>query len=260
MRERNDLCRRVTGLGVLALTVWTLGGLPATASEAPPVVHRAIEYHGGSVFDRSTTELELCSGSGCYEISARMNDGVYRYEVAGPVSAGHRRVEASNDAVRHWHEGVEQEVTPANAQRLRDWAMARIYFVFLPYRLGDPGVQLADLGLEGWGDRQLRRVKVTFRSGSSTDAEDEFLYWFDPQTSRLEQFAYSFEGDPGGLRFRRLFNYRRVGGLLFFHQENLGVDADGLDIEQVTPEFVERRMRSISTVTVDDIQVEPIAD
>jgi len=126
--------------------------------------------------------------------------------------------------------------------------------------LGDPGVAQRDLGLESWGGRQLHRVKITFRAGSSTDAQDEFVYWFDPDNGRMEQFAYSFEGDPGGLRFRRLFNYRRVGGMLFFDQENLGIDADGLDIDQVTPEFVDRRMRLISTVTVDDLRVEALAN
>lgn len=244
----------------LALVILWLAALPLGAVEEVEVIRRAIEHHGGGLFDGSVTELELCSGSGCYRLSARMNNGVYRYRVAGPVRAGQREVESWNDGLRHWHDGVEQEVPPGDAQRLRDWAMARIYFVFLPYRLNDPGVMQRDLGLERWGDRDLHKVKITFRTGSSSDAQDEYLYWFDPESGRLEQFAYSFDGNPGGLRFRRLFNYRRVAGLLFHDQENFGVDADGLSVEQITPGFVEGRMRSISTVTVDDIRVAPLAE
>jgi len=255
MSSRQRQIRRGPVIVLLLLTA-----LPLGAAEELAVIERAIEHHGGSIYDHSQAELELCSGSGCYQISVRMEDGVYRYRVAGPVSAGHRQVEVTNNALSYWHEGVEQAVTPGEEQRLRDWAMARIYFVFLPYRLGDPGVRQRDLGLERWGARELQKLKITFRAGSSTDDQDEFLYWFDPQTGRLEQFAYSFEGNPGGLRFRRLFNYRRIGGILFFDQENLGLDADGLEIDQVTPAFVDARMRPISTVTVSDVRVETLAN
>ena len=76
---------------------------------------------------------------------------------------------------------------------------------------------------------------MTFAAGSSTDAEDEYLYWFDPETARLEQFAYSFQGRPGGLRFRRLDNYRRVGGILCaaaLHEQVATVDRQPDEREQ----------------------------
>ena len=116
-----------------------------------------------------------------------------------------------------------------------------------------------DLGVEEWEGRRLHKVKVTFVAGSSTDADDEFLYWFDPASARLEQFAYSFAGRPGGLRFRRLDNYRRVGGILFFDQANLGVEGAGLRVDQIDPAFVRERMREISRVELRDITVRPLA-
>ena len=115
-----------------------------------------------------------------------------------------------------------------------------------------------DLGIEVWDDRRLRKVKVTFEAGTSTDASDEYLYWFDPDTGRLELFAYSYEVNGGGLRFRRLFNYRRVGGLLFYDQENWGTEGPGLAIDLVTPEYVETRMRHVSTIELRDIEVEAL--
>jgi hypothetical protein len=242
-------------MGALLVLVASSPG-PAAAQESLEIVTRAIEHHGGETYNASDSELTLCSGSGCYRISVVMNDGMYRYRVSGPVSAGHREVETSNDAVSHWHDGVVQQVTALDEQRLRDWAMARVYFVFLPYRLNDPSVIQRDLGLETWEGRRLHKVKVTFPPGSSTDAQDEFIYWFDPTTARLEQFAYSFEGDPDGIRFRRLSNHRRIGGILFFDQENLGVEGDEYSVDQITPTFVEQSMREISIVTLEDVRVE----
>ncbi len=93
---------------------------------------------------------------------------------------------------------------------------------------------------------------------SSGDATDEYAYWFDPDTAQLVLFAYSYEGNPGGLRFRKAFNYRRVGGILFFDQENLGVDIEGLSVDQIDERFVSERLRQISTVTLQNFQVRPL--
>ncbi len=248
--------RRPLRLAILLVGLLTTAAGGA-GDEGLSIVHRAIELHGGDLYEHSSISFDLCSGSGCYDISVETDDGLYRHRVAGPVSAGHREVEADNDTVRHWHEGEERPVTPAEEQRLRDWATARIYFALLPYKLNDPGVRQRDLGLERWGDRDLHKVKVTFRAGSSTDAEDEFLYWFDPETARLEQFAYSFAGEPGGLRFRPLHDHRRVGGILFFDQTNLGIDGDGLSVDLIDPDYVERAMRPVSTVRLENIEVVP---
>ena len=72
--------------------------------------------------------------------------------------------------------------------------------------------------------------------------------------------AYTYQDEPGGLRFRRLFNYRRVGGILFFDQENLGLEGAGLGVDAITPQYVEDALRPISTVTLEDVRVEPLVD
>lgn len=222
------------------------------------IVDRAIEFHGGARYLDSRTRLELCSKSGCYEVSATVQGGWYEHRVEGPYRGGVREVLIGNQRVLHWQNGKEMPVGPDDESRLRDWVMARVYFCFLPYRLGDDSVIQEDLGLERWAGRELHKVKVTFVPGSSTDAEDEFLYWFDPTSGRLEQFAYSFVGSPGGLRFRRPFNYRRIGGILFFDQANLGAAGDDLRVEQIDPEFV-ASMRRVSTIELENITVEALS-
>jgi hypothetical protein len=247
----------VTAL-VLAAAVTPAAAAEIAAEARLEIVARAIEYHGGDRYRHSEAELELCSGSGCYRIRVRTDGGLYAHEVSGPHRGRTRTVRADNDSVSVLRDGEPLAVLPEARQALRDWAMARIYFAFLPFRLEDPGVVHEDQGLEKWAGRRLHRVKVAFLAGSSTDAGDEFLYWFDPDTARLEQFAYSFDGRPGGLRFRRLSNYRRVGGILFFDQTNLGVEGDGLTVDEISAEFVEERMRPVSEVALREITVRPL--
>ena len=220
------------------------------------IVDRAIEHHGGEIYEYSLTELEICSKSGCFELRARRNGGEFDYLAKGEVRGTQREVRSTNDDVWLVEDGTTVEVDAERASGLRDWVSARIYYPFLPFRLNDESVFKQDLGLETWDGESLHKVKVSFVAGSSTSAEDEYLYWFEPETGRLVQFAYGFSGNPGGLRFRRGLNYRRVGGILFFDQENLGLEGDGLSVDQITPALV-AEMPLVSTVRLEGIRVEP---
>ncbi len=252
----------------VVLAVAALGGvLMAGSSEAAAaekvdrlgIVDAAIRHHGGDAYTKSLTSLTLSSRSGSFGLTVRVDGGSYEYTVVGQTSEGAtRRVLAGNDRLEVWLDGKGVPVAADEEQRWRDFAGARVYFCFLPYRLNDDSVYKEDLGPETWAGRELHKVKVTFGLGSSSDASDEYLYWFDAESGRLEQFAYSFKGNPGGLRFRRLFNYRRVGGILFFDQENLGVEAAALSVDRISPDFVEGRMRLVSTVTLTDLEVSPL--
>lgn len=232
------------------------------AAEVPKVrrldiVDNSIAFHGGEHYRESATVLELCSKSGCYSVSTVVDGGLFEYVVSGRIGGKERKVRATNDAVELWEDGSPVAVPAEQETRLRDWAMARIYFCFLPFRLNDDSVFKQDLGLEMWEGRRLHKVKVTFSPDSSTDAEDEYMYWFDPDTGRVEQFAYSFSGNPGGLRFRRPYNYRRVGGLLFFDQENLGLEGDDLSVDDLTLQ-VAQTMNEVSKVQLKMIRVQPL--
>ncbi len=249
--------RFVVALGIIGITIFGSSLVFAEVRKVSrlPIVDRSIAYHGGSRYDDSQTDLEMCSGSGCYDIGVRMNNGLYRYDVTGTIRGVDRRVVSTNDGLEMWVDGRPVEIPADQVSAVRDWAMARVYFSFLPFRLNDDSVFKEDQGLETWDGRSLHRVKVTFAAGSSSDSSDEYLYWFDPKTGKLEQLAYSFEGQPGGLRFRKGVRYRRIGDILFFDQENFGVEGDQYKIDQINPEFVQT-MKHVSTVELRQIKVE----
>ena len=243
-------------LGVLFLGHWLAPPAVGEASVTKNlhVVDKAITFHGGPRFEQSETQLRMCSKSGCYEITSRIEGGRFDLQVEGPVAGARRRARITNDRVEAWQGDTPMDLSQRESQSIRDWVMARVYFIFLPFRLNDDSVWKEDLGSEMWDGRALRKVKVTFVPGSSSGADDEFLYWFEPDTGRLAQFAYSFAGNPGGLRLRRAFNYRRVGGILFFDQENWGLDGPGLTVDDISPGG-QTDWQRISTVTVEAIRV-----
>ena len=155
---------------------------PGDTVKRLPIVDRAIAFHGGELYRHSTAELDICSKSGCFHLWVKADGDAWEHRVSGQVRDRLLKVRATHDAVEAWEDG-EPLAIAGKEQSYRDFAMARVYFPFLPYRLNDPSVLKQDLGLVDWEGRKLHRVKVTFESGSSTDADDEYMYWFDPETA-----------------------------------------------------------------------------
>jgi hypothetical protein len=239
-------------------------GAPAAAEKTRrlPIVDRAIAYHGGDLYRASETRLTIRSRSGAFRMTVRTDGEKFEHVVVDAVPDGReRKTRVTNDTAERW-EGTERVTLGADGERrARDFVQSRVYFPFLPFRLNDASVWKEDLGLEEWDGRKLQKVKVTFDAGTSTDASDEYLYWFEPATGRLVQYAYSFGTGKaeGGLRLRKNFNERRVGGILFADSENLGHDGPGnLRVTVITPAYVKSKMQKISTVTLEDIQVKPL--
>lgn len=243
-------------LPILALAAPLIAAVASSRTSAP-ILDRAVEHHGGDRYRTSETSLRLCSKGGCFEVRARVDGDRYDHTVQGRAGDVDRTVRITNDTVERSDDGRPVPLAGADVQKMRDWAMARVYFPFLPYRLHDASVRHHDRGLERWDGRPLHRVKVTFEAGTSTDDDDEYTYWLDPETGRVEQLAYTYSGQPGGLRFRRATNHRRVGGILFFDQENYGVEGDGLSVDRIDPAFADT-LRHVSTLTLEAIVVRPI--
>lgn len=243
--------------GMLATYVVGLGSVAQAADkhERLEIVDRSIAFHGFDRLDQLEVDLVVGSRSGAFHVIARPGALFdYRVTPAGP-DGGHRVHHQTNiggELIEMLDDGKPEPLrTEDERQRARDFISARVYFLFLPYRLNDPETYKEDLGLERWGERQLERVRVTFQPGTSTYAEEAYVYWFDPETARLEQFAYSF---PGGIRFRKLVNYRKVGGLLIFDQENYARDASDATVDWITPETAPT-MPLLSVVKLTDVSV-----
>lgn len=242
---------------VSSLVIWMAPAVRGSDVERVAIVDRAIQHHGGDVYGKSEARLDVCSKSGCFRVETRATEGSLDFEVSGKARGKLREVRSWDGVTTVLEDGEAMAVSPDDLQPYLDWAMARIYFCFLPYRLNDPGVYKQDLGLTTWEGRHLHRIKVTFEPGSSTDASDEYMYWFDPETARLEYFAYTYDDNGGGLRFRRAINHRRLGGILFFDQENLGTEGADLSVDAIDAAYVRDQLRYVSTVRFENIKVSP---
>jgi hypothetical protein len=238
---------------------------PAAAAQPShhPLVERAVAFHGGDLYEATETTMTIASASGSFDLRVRRDGGLFEIEVEGAMADGTpRRALLTNDGVREWRGGEELSLDAAGAARARRFVEARVWFPFLPHGLLGDAVRHEDQGLERWGERSLHRVKVTFATAPGEDPADEYAFWLDPETGRVEQYAYAYDqGTPqAGLRFRPARNHRRVGGLLFFDVANLGIDERrDLSVDLVDPAFA-AKLKPISEVELSAIEVTPIAE
>ena len=241
-----------------ALGACTSGGsADPTGPAMPEIVAKAIEFHGGGLYEQSKMTLTITSLSGSFDIEVTRNGGTFEYVVTNPArdDRPERKVRLTNDGVTEWRDGVESELDAESERRARAFADARVFFPLLPYTLKGGDIHFEDKGLETWDGRDLLRMKVTFAAGSSNDADDAYTFWFDPDTGRVEQFGYDFDN---GLRFRKAIAFNRVGDVLFSDQENYAVDGGKVPVDTLTPEYVAESMSLLSTVVISDVTVEPL--
>jgi hypothetical protein len=222
------------------------------------LVERAVAFHGGELYESTETKMTLASANGRFDLRVRRDGGVYEIEVEGAMADGtRRRALVTNDTVREWRDGRELELDAENAARARRFVQARVWFPFLPYGLLGEAVRHEDQGRERWGERTLHRVRVTFAATPGEDPPDEYTFWLDPESGRVEQYAYAYDqGTPeAGLRFRPARDHRRVGGILFFDVANRGLDGrSDVSVDLVDPAFA-ATLQPVSEVSLSGIEV-----
>ena len=224
----------------------------------PKIVAKAIAFHGGDVYDHLAISMTITSLSGSFQIETTRDGGSFEHIVTGRVGPNsvERRVRLTNDAVQEWRDGVEIELDDEAVRLARAYVDARVFFPFLPFTLEGGDIQFDDLGIENWHGVALHKVKVIFATGTSNDADDSYMFWFDPNTGRVEQFGYDFNG---GLRYRKAVEFTRVGGILFSNQENYAIDGGRIPVDTLSPDYVDESMALLSTVVISNITVEPIS-
>jgi len=230
---------------------------PPGTSERLEIVDRAIEFHGGELFEQSRVKLTVASRSGSFDVDSMADGDRFVQLIRASNGADERLYRRDNMALEVTEGGRPMEMDETEHARAESYVNQRMYFLFLPYKLNDPGTWKEDQGLEEWNGRRLHRVRITFASGTSDGADSAYVYWFDPETARLEQFAYDYSENTG-LRFRILTNYRRIGGLLFYDADNYGLNTrgGGLTVDDINPVYVEEELPLVSQIEHRDITVE----
>lgn len=244
---------------LIALTVLlTLAACTETPT-AQLIVDRAIEAHGGDHLDGTVIRFVFRDR----RFTLRHDDGLFRYERTFPDSSVQIHDVFDNEGVRREIEGRRVELSDSMRNSVLSGVNSVSYFLLLPFKLNDPAVRKRYLGTATIGGEPYEKVEITFeQEGGGRDYRDRFVYWFHRDRHTMDYFAYDFEEDGGGTRFREVVRPREIGGILFADHMNYTSElfsVPGDSIEHYDRAFEEGNVRLVSEIRHENIQVTDIS-
>ena len=255
MSRTHQLCRPAFLLALIGLLLGACASSPGADPQA--IVDQAIAAHGSERLDRAEVEFDFRDK----HFTVTRDDGRFRYERTFTDSTGADvRDVLTNDSLYREVNGERVALSEEERLSVESGVNSVVYFALLPYFLNDPAVQKRYLGEATVKGEPYDKVEVTFRQeGGGQDYQDRYVYWFHQDDHTMDYFAYSFEVDGGGTRFREAVNPRTVGGVRFADYRNGGADTLGTPIERYDEMLAAGEIDPISEVVLENIEVRPLA-
>ena len=185
------------------------------------------------------------------------NGGNYRYERISSDSTGTTTDVLTNTGFTRKKNNNAISVSDSMAVKYSNSINSVVYFAQLPFGLNAPAVKKELLGEVPIKGEEYYEIRVSFEEeGGGKDFEDIFVYWVHKENFTVDYFAYQYEVDGGGIRFREAYNPRVVNGIRFadynnYKPENLDVSLSNLDVL-----FEKGELKLLSKIETESVSVQ----
>ncbi len=131
------------------------------------------------------------------------------------------------------------------------------YFAVLPYGLDAKAVNKSYLEEVTIKVKKYHKIKVTFdEEGGGEDFEDEFIYWINSLTDKVDYLAYSYKEEDGiGLRFRESINERYVNDVRIVDYNNYKPKDNTVELTELDQLFIENKLELLSKIELKNVTV-----
>jgi len=218
--------------------------------KATAVLAKALKAHGGDLYEKAHYQFMFRDKTYTFQ-----NDGAdYRYEVSSEKD-GNAIIDVLDEGTLiRTVNGEVSELSRKQYNAAMESLNSVIYFVTLPHKLQDQAVNLKYGGEVSIKDFKYETLIVTFdQEGGGVDHDDQYRYWINLATGRIDYLAYNYQTGKGGVRFREAFNPRIVEGILFQDYVNykapVGTPLDSL------PRMLERlELEQLSLIETEEVE------
>ncbi|TYB72483.1 deoxyribose-phosphate aldolase [Bizionia algoritergicola] len=220
-----------------------------TANE---IVKKAIKVAGGNKLDRSSYSFQFRD---IQYHAARYNGYYSLIREFHKDSVGFVQDYIDNNGFERYIDEKQVMLADTTAAKLSASVNSVHYFAILPHGLNDAAVNKQLIGKVTIKDVPYYKIKVTFNEeGGGEDFEDEFIYWIQTKTFKVDYLAYSYQEEDGvGFRFREAFNERYVAGLRFVDYNNYKSEAEGVSVEDLDDLFEKQQLKLLSKIKLENI-------
>ena len=130
------------------------------------------------------------------------------------------------------------------------------YFSFLPLFLSDNAVNAEIIDTVNIGTEPYCKIKITFdEEEGGEDFEDIYLYWIHMNNKTLDYLAYQYFTNDGGIRFRKAYNRRTIGGITFQDYMNYKPKDPELPFMEIDEAYNRREIIEVSKIVNENIKV-----
>lgn len=216
------------------------------------VIDESIKVHGGKSFQKAHFTFDFREKS--FEYKRNKDEFKYSRTFTDKNGDAIKDVLTNENFIRT----VNGQVASLDEKKQRSYSDALNsvhYFAFLPYFLNDGAVQKKYLGLTNISDIQYHKIQVTFKqNGGGTDHDDVFIYWIREGDFTLDYLAYSYHTNGGGVRFRKAYNQREVGGIRFQDYVNYKHEDKNFPVDEMEIAFMSGQLKEVSRIDLVNVE------
>ncbi|MEO9533525.1 MAG: DUF6503 family protein [Crocinitomicaceae bacterium] len=219
-------------------------------SKSQSLINQMIEAHGGVLYEQAHYQFTFRD-----KVYTFKNNGSdYRYTSEHQTDQGWQKDTYENGKFERSQGDKILNLSTEAMGMYGETLNSVIYFATLPHKLSDPSVQSEYAGTRTIKGVEYEVVKVTFKQeGGGQDFQDEYCYWINSQTHIMDYFAYNYQVNDGGVRFRKAFNSRKVEGVLFQDYVNYAAEV-GTPLQELPILFEKDSLEEVSRIELVDIQ------
>ncbi|WP_299781519.1 DUF6503 family protein [uncultured Formosa sp.] len=222
---------------------------PVLLSESQKIIKEAIAAHGGDLYDSANysfvfrkNTFQFKNDKSNYEYTKLYKKG--DSAIIDVLKNGHFTRTVNNKIVELSDKAIASGTGSINSV---------IYFATLPYKLNDKAVNsklIESINVKG---KNYDAIQVTFNEeGGGEDHDDQYFYWINKDTKKIDYLAYNYSVNEGGVRFRVAYNTRVVDGITFQDYTNYEAEV-GTPLKDLPILFEANKLKELSKIKTENV-------
>ena len=219
------------------------------ATQAERILAKTIAAHGGTLYETAHYQFTFRDK----KYTFKNENGQYYYSVKSEKEGQVIFDKLDNTGFQRTVNGQTINLTPKDISKYETALNSVIYFATLPHKLQDEAVNVEYVGMNTIKNQTYQVLKVYFNeAGGGKDHDDEFRYWINQSTNRIDYLAYNYHVNEGGVRFRSAYNPRVVEGILF--QDYVNYKAPyGTPLSELPAIFEKGDLKKLSVIETEEV-------
>ncbi|QHI37246.1 hypothetical protein IMCC3317_26240 [Kordia antarctica] len=222
---------------------------PKTVDKATQIIQETIKAHGGNLYDQANYSFVFRGKKYRFR-----NDGnSYTYEVESTKDDETTRDILANGKFSRFINTKKIELSEKKITSATGAINSVIYFATLPHKLNDAAVHKKFVEETIIKNQKYDVLEITFSEESGgEDFDDEYYYWINQKTKKIDYLAYNYQVNGGGVRFRSAYNTRVVYGITF--QDYINYKAEvGTPLKELPALYEKGKLKELSKIETENV-------